>query len=100
MLKKNKIRKAKIGDEKILGFIQTESWKTAFADIISADDLIKYTDVNKAQEMYLNILKSNYSEISILEIGPLAYILSKILNLNSCCFFVSFYIHNYLLCVL
>ena len=65
---KTKIRKAKIGDEKILGFIQTESWKTAFADIISADDLIKYTDVNKAQEMYLNILKSNYSEISILEI--------------------------------
>lgn len=65
---KTKIRKAKIGDEKILAYIQMESWKSAFSDIISADDLIKYTDVNKAQEMYLNILKSNYSEISILEI--------------------------------
>lgn len=62
------IRKAKLGDEKTLAYIQTESWKSAFSDIISADDLIKYTDVNKAQEMYLNILKSNYSEISILEI--------------------------------
>ncbi len=67
------IRKAKLGDEKILGFIQTESWKTSFADIISANDLIKYTDVNKALEMYLNILKSNYSEISILEIDGEAH---------------------------
>lgn len=65
---KTTIRKAKLGDEKTLAYIQTESWKSAFADIISVDDLIKYTDVNKAQEMYLNILKSNYSEISILEI--------------------------------
>lgn len=30
--------KSKIGDEKTLAYIQTESWKSAFADIISKDD--------------------------------------------------------------
>jgi len=45
----------------------------AFTDIISVDDLIKYTDINKVQEMYLNVLKSDYSEISILEIDGKAH---------------------------
>ena len=35
------IRKAKLGDEKILAYIHTESWKSAFADIISAEDNVK-----------------------------------------------------------
>ncbi len=63
-----KIRKARNGDEKTLAFIQTESWKSAFADIISTDDLKKYTDIEKAETMYENVLKSRYAEISILEI--------------------------------
>lgn len=63
-----KIRKARNGDEKTLAYIQTESWKSAFADIISADDLKKYTDIVKAESMYKNVLKSGYAEISILEI--------------------------------
>lgn len=62
------IRKAKLGDEKILAYIQTESWKSAFADIISAEHIERYTDIVKAEAMYENILKSGYSEISILEI--------------------------------
>lgn len=62
------IRKAKIGDEKTLAYIQTESWRSAFADIISDDDLVKCTDVAKVEEMYSNVLKSNYAEMSILEI--------------------------------
>ena len=62
------IRKAKLGDEKILAHIQTESWKSAFANIISADDLKKYTDIVKAESMYKNVLKSGYAEISVLEI--------------------------------
>lgn len=33
------IRKAKPGDEKTLAYIQTESWKSAFVDIISAEDM-------------------------------------------------------------
>ena len=63
-----KIRKARNGDEKTLAYIQTESWKSAFANIISADDLKKYTDIVKAESMYKNVLKSGYAEISVLEI--------------------------------
>lgn len=63
-----KIRKAKIGDEKILAFIQTESWKNGFKDIISETDLEKYTNITKAEEMYSRVLKENYAENFILEI--------------------------------
>ena len=62
------IRKAKNGDEKILAYIQTESWKSAFSDIISAEDMERYTDIVKAEAMYENVLKSSYAEVSILEI--------------------------------
>ncbi len=63
-----KIRKAKSGDEKILAYIQIESWKFAFADIISAEDMERYTDIAKAEAMYENVIKSGYAEMSILEI--------------------------------
>ena len=62
------IRKAKLGDEKILAYIQIESWKSAFADIISAEDMKRCTDIEKAEAMYENILKSGCAEMSILEI--------------------------------
>lgn len=62
------IRKAKSGDEKTLAYIQTESWKSAFADIISAEDMGKCTDIAKAEAMYENVIKSGYAEMSILEI--------------------------------
>lgn len=62
------IRKAKLGDEKILAYIQTESWKSAFADIISAEDMTRCTDIAKVETMYENDLKSGYYEKSILEI--------------------------------
>ena len=62
------IRKAKLGDEKILAHIQTESWKSAFTDIISAEDMERYTDIAKAEAMYENVLKSDHAEVSILKI--------------------------------
>ena len=62
------IRKAKLGDEKILSHIQTESWKSAFVDIISDEDMEKCTDISKAEAMYENVLESGYAEVSILEI--------------------------------
>ena len=62
------IRKAKLGDEIILAYIQTESWKSAFANIISAEDMEKCTDIVKAEAMYETVLKSGYAEMSILEI--------------------------------
>jgi len=65
---KIEIRRAKLGDEKILAYIQIESWKFAFADIISSEDMERYTDIVKAEAMYENVLKSSYAEVSILEI--------------------------------
>ncbi len=63
------IRKAELGDEKILAYIQTESWKSAFANIISAEDMERCTDIEKAEAMYENVLKSGYAEMSILELN-------------------------------
>lgn len=63
------IRKAKLGDEKTLAYIQTESWKSAFANIISADDMERCTDIAKIEAMYEHVLKSGYAEMSILEIN-------------------------------
>ena len=62
------IRKVQIGDEKILAYIQTESWKKAFADIISKEDMKKYADINKAEEMYGYLLKNGVGNGSILSI--------------------------------
>lgn len=63
------IRKAKLGDENILSYIQTESWKSAFANIISAENMERCTDIVKAEAMYEKVLKSGYAEMSILEIN-------------------------------
>ncbi len=52
------IRKACPGDEKILAYIQTESWKAAFADILSAEELTRCTDTAKAEEMYRRVIET------------------------------------------
>ena len=62
------IDKVKIGDENILAYIQTEAWKEAFAKIISEEDMKKYTDINKAREMYSRILSENIGNGFILSI--------------------------------
>lgn len=63
-----KIDKVKIGDENILAHIQTESWKEAFSKIISKEDMKKYTDINKAREMYSMLLRKNIGNGFILSI--------------------------------
>lgn len=50
------IRDAVPGDEKVLAFIQTQSWKATFRDIIPADTLARLTDCQKAEEMYTRVL--------------------------------------------
>ncbi|HAX72404.1 MAG TPA: N-acetyltransferase [Firmicutes bacterium] len=60
------IRPVKLGDEKTLAYIQTESWKTAFSHILSKDDLDKYTNLAKAEEMYTMLLTQNYRKGFIL----------------------------------
>ena len=63
------IRKVQIGDEKILAYIQTESWKKAFADIISKEEMERYTDINKAEEMYEYLLSNNIGNGNLLIIN-------------------------------
>lgn len=62
------IRKVKEGDENTLAYIQTESWKAAFKDIIPEDLLEKCTDINRATDMYKRLLAANKGNGYILEI--------------------------------
>ena len=57
------IRKVEISDVNTLAYIQTESWKSAFNTILSKEDLDKYTDINKAIELY----RVRYREKGIFE---------------------------------
>ncbi|MBE7004680.1 MAG: GNAT family N-acetyltransferase [Ruminococcaceae bacterium] len=53
------IRSVHPGDENTLAYIQTESWKAAFADILDTETLARCTDVNKATDMYRRLLKEH-----------------------------------------
>lgn len=52
------IRAGAPGDEKLLAYIQTESWKAAFRDILPVDTLERLTDWGKAEEMYERVLQN------------------------------------------
>lgn len=62
------IRRAGNGDETILAFIQTESWKAAFEQIIPAKLLLKYTDMEYATAMYKGLLEENKGNGYILSV--------------------------------
>lgn len=51
------IRKAIPGDEQVLAYIQTESWKAAFAGILSPEELERCTNLEKAEQMYHSVLR-------------------------------------------
>lgn len=59
------IRKAELGDEKILAYIQTESWKAAFADILSPEELERCTNLQKAEQMYHSVLRREGCNMAI-----------------------------------
>lgn len=59
------IRKAIPGDEQVLAYIQNESWKAAFADILSPEELKRCTNVKKAEQMYHNVLRSEGCNMAI-----------------------------------
>ena len=44
------IRKVQQGDANALAYIQTESWKAAFAGILDAEMLAKCTDIDRATD--------------------------------------------------
>ncbi|MCR5824129.1 MAG: GNAT family N-acetyltransferase [Lachnospiraceae bacterium] len=53
------LRKVKPGDEADLAYIQTESWKAAFKDILDAETLTRCTNKEKAANMYKNLIETN-----------------------------------------
>lgn len=53
------IERVRLGDEGTLAYIQTESWKAAFKDILSADILQKCTQIDKVTAMYRCLLEQN-----------------------------------------
>lgn len=53
------IRKVQQGDANALAYIQTESWKAAFAGILDAEMLAKCTDIDRATAMYQMLLDEN-----------------------------------------
>lgn len=59
------IRKAILGDEDMVAYIQSESWKAAFVGILSEDDLNKSTDLTRVRDMYTKILSNNDVSVSI-----------------------------------
>lgn len=60
-----KLCSAEPGDERILAYIQTESWKAAFSGILSPEELERSTNIEKAEEMYKNVLSRNFVNIVI-----------------------------------
>ena len=52
-----RIERVKPGDEETLAYIQTESWKAGFKDILSDDALKRSTGMDKATAMYRRLLE-------------------------------------------
>lgn len=68
MDKNIEIRKVQTGDENILAHIQTESWKIAFQQILSEEVLEKCINIDKAKEMYANLLMNGIGNGLILSV--------------------------------
>ena len=67
------IRRVKSEDANTLAYIQTESWKSAFCNIISKEDLEKYTNIDTAIDMYKKILSKNIGNGFILSIDDIPH---------------------------
>lgn len=63
------LRPAAPGDAKTLAYIQTESWKAAFAGILSPEELARRTDPEKVKAMYERILSDPAVHLSIETLG-------------------------------
>ena len=59
------IRRAIPGDEQVLAYIQTESWKAAFGSILSPEELVRCTNLEKAEQMYHSILRREGCNMAI-----------------------------------
>ena len=63
-----KIRKVKMGDESRLACIQVESWRAAYTDILSSDNLKKYLDVEYVTAIYKRLLENNKGNGYIMQV--------------------------------
>lgn len=63
------IERAKLGDEAILAYIQTESWKAGFKDILPADILCRCTQMDRVTAMYRRDLVRNTGNGYLLKVG-------------------------------
>lgn len=62
------IERGKLGDEAIFAYIQTESWKVAFKDILTEDILQSCTQIDKATAMYRRLLKDDVGNSYLLKV--------------------------------
>ena len=62
------IRRAESGDEACLAYVQTESWKAAFAGIVPAELLTQCTSIERAEKMYARLLAEQRGNGYILEL--------------------------------
>lgn len=62
------IRRATAGDAQILAYIQTESWKAAFQNILEVEDLKQCTNLERATAMYQKLLDAKKGNGYILEV--------------------------------
>ncbi|WP_424554258.1 GNAT family N-acetyltransferase [Streptococcus agalactiae] len=62
------IRRARLGDEVNLAYIQTESWKAAFGKILPEDIIQKTTEIEPGITMYQQLLHKEIGKGYILEV--------------------------------
>ncbi len=67
------IRKVQAGDETHLAYIQTESWKAAFRNILPEEILQKTTEINRATAMYKRLLDEHTGNGYILEVNGIPH---------------------------
>ena len=62
------IERVKLGDEEALAYIQTESWKAAFKDILQPEILERCTNIDRATMMYKELLENNIGNGYLLKV--------------------------------
>lgn len=62
------IQKVRAGDEQILAYIQTESWKSAFINILDKEVLERCTDLERVTSMYRRLLTQDAGNGYILKV--------------------------------
>ncbi len=72
-MKNINIRTAHLGDEEILAHIQTESWKSAFYNILTLETLEQLTEMERTVEMYRRVLSNSKFHLNIEEIDGKAH---------------------------